>query len=83
LTRIALNGRERLYNVASGQNVTNAEIARWLVQVGVETRFAPGVSTVTFPHIDTRRIEAEFGPMAMHAKLRLEAVIRDELGAVL
>ena len=61
LLSIALYGRERLYNVASGRNTTHAEIARLLQVAKVKTEFAPDAPTVTFPVIGTSRADREFG----------------------
>jgi nucleoside-diphosphate-sugar epimerase len=63
--KIAQLGTSRLYNVASGMNVSNREIAALIrdhMQVPVE--FAAGAPTVTFPVIDTSRLRSEFSVKA-------------------
>jgi nucleoside-diphosphate-sugar epimerase len=62
LARIALAGRHRLYNVASGVSVSHGEIAGAIARhFGGEVRVAPGAPTVAFPRIDIGRIVSEFG----------------------
>jgi len=60
LAKIAIGGRSRIYNVASGHNVTNAEIAR-LVANGTkaEVSFAPDGPEVIFPPIDVSLLASE------------------------
>ena len=61
LPRIALAGRGRLYNVASGRNVRAGEIAAVLERAGVRATFAAGGPVVRFPPIAIDRVVAEFG----------------------
>jgi nucleoside-diphosphate-sugar epimerase len=62
LLEIALRGRERVYNLASGTLVTNAELAAFLTSAtGCPVSFAPDASTATTPRIDNERICTEFG----------------------
>ncbi len=57
----ALRGKERVYNVASGVNVTNAELAQRISELtGCRTEFDPTAPTVAFPVVDTRRLRREF-----------------------
>ena len=61
IARIALRGRHRLYNVASGRNVRHGEVITRLADVAkcvVVER--PGAPRVAYPQIDTARIAAEF-----------------------
>jgi nucleoside-diphosphate-sugar epimerase len=60
LEEIALKGRERVYNVASGRIVTHAQIAQALEARGARVRFKEGGATRTFPRIDVTRLEREF-----------------------
>lgn len=61
IERIALSGSERLYNVASGRNVTNKQIAEALRKhCGATVVVKPGARTVAYPEIDTARIAALF-----------------------
>jgi nucleoside-diphosphate-sugar epimerase len=57
---IALNGKERLYNVASGTITTHQQIADMLRKFG-EIKFADNGTTRVFPPIDTSRVSKEFG----------------------
>ena len=62
LPALAMHGRERLYNVASGHNTSHGELADALRRAsGWQISFAPGAPDVRFPRIDTARIAAEFG----------------------
>ena len=62
LASIALSGRSRLYNVASGTVTTHQMIADNLTRtLEGEVCFAPNGQTRRFPRIDTTRIAEEFG----------------------
>lgn len=61
LPRIALGGRERLYNVAAGRNVRVGDLAAALERAGVRCSFAPGAPVVRFPPLAIERVTAEFG----------------------
>lgn len=63
LPRIATEGRYRLYNLASGQNVTHATIAaRLRARHGWDIAFAPGAPEIIFPPITISRLTSEFAP---------------------
>ncbi|MGC2457111.1 MAG: NAD(P)-dependent oxidoreductase [Gallionellaceae bacterium] len=61
LPQIALRGTHSIYNVASGENTRNAELALLLEQQGIEVSFAEGAPEWSFPVIDTNRLTQEFG----------------------
>ena len=62
LIQIATRGSERLYNLASGKNVTNAELATALrKETGCSIEFAPDAPRLAFPAISIERIRSEFG----------------------
>jgi nucleoside-diphosphate-sugar epimerase len=62
LVKIALSGRERLYNLASGVSVRNAELADAIARhSGCRVTFAPDAAPAVFPRIDNERIRSEFG----------------------
>jgi len=61
LPRIALHGSHSVYNLASGVNTSNADIASLLTQKGVEVSFATDAIQWAFPAIDTTRLIREFG----------------------
>jgi nucleoside-diphosphate-sugar epimerase len=61
LPRIATCGRERIYNVASGIQITHSQWADLLaVHTGCTVRVAPGAKAVSFIPIDIGRIQTEF-----------------------
>jgi len=62
LPRIATEGRARLYNVASGIDVTNAALARALGEAAsCRVEIEAGAPTVRFPTVDNGRVREEFG----------------------
>jgi nucleoside-diphosphate-sugar epimerase len=62
LESIALSGRERLYNVASGKAVTHAALAKKIEQLtGMEVLTEDDAPCRIFPQIDISRIRTEFG----------------------
>lgn len=62
LPRIAAGGRSRAYNVASGVNVTNAELAGGIARLtACAVTQEPGAETVSFPAVDIARVREEFG----------------------
>lgn len=61
LPRIALNGRDRIYNLASGINLHHGEIVYELSKLtGCEVEVMPDAPLFEFPVIDIKSIEAEF-----------------------
>ena len=59
---IAAQGKQQIYNVASGMNVSNAQLAARLQQLtGCEIEFAPGAPAIRFPRINIGRVRGEFG----------------------
>lgn len=74
LPRIALGGRARLYNLASGRNVTVGELAAGLEALGVRCGFAGEPAPVVFPPIDITRIRTEFDFAPLHLLERLPAL---------
>lgn len=64
LPAIAIGGRRRLYNVASGRNTSHADIAAGLTRhFSWRCGFAPDAPTVAFASIATTRLTDEFGPV--------------------
>ncbi len=58
---IALKGRQRLYNVASGISTSNREVASCIQRhLSASVAYASGARTVTFPSIDISRLGGEF-----------------------
>ncbi|HET8782335.1 MAG TPA: NAD(P)-dependent oxidoreductase [Pyrinomonadaceae bacterium] len=61
LIRIATDGKERIYNLASGVNVSNSELTARLQQLtGCQVEFAPESQSVKFPPINVDRLRSEF-----------------------
>lgn len=61
LADIALFGNQRLYNVASGQNIENRQIMEELVSLtGCHVDILPNVETLVFPAIEIGSIKTEF-----------------------
>lgn len=59
LVAICERGAERLYNVASGVNISHAQIVERLQELtGASVEVAPGAPTVGYPQIDVGRIRA-------------------------
>lgn len=57
LLAIVARGSERIYNVASGKNVTNAEIAMRLTEIcGCRVDVVPNAPSVVFPIIERDRL---------------------------
>lgn len=61
LPQIALRGSHTIYNVGSGKNTSNAELALLLEQKGISTSFAENAPEWSFPVIDPHRLVQEFG----------------------
>jgi nucleoside-diphosphate-sugar epimerase len=61
LIAIATSGREQIYNLASGINVSNAELAEGLRnRTGCAIEFSPAGPTISFPRINIERMQKEF-----------------------
>ena len=57
LLAIIERGTERIYNVASGRNVTNAALAARLAEVSrCSVRFEEGAPSIVFPTVECRRM---------------------------
>jgi nucleoside-diphosphate-sugar epimerase len=61
LPKIAVKGAKSIYNIASGKNVSNEDIASFLNNKGVTVNFSEDAHEWVLPVIDTRCIENEFG----------------------
>ena len=61
LVQIATRGRERIYNVASGVNVSHRELAEKLrALTGCKIEFVANAPVAKFPPIDIERLRSEF-----------------------
>jgi len=61
LESIAVKGRERLYNIASGTPTTHRQIANSLESCDCTANFSNEAKTRIFPTIDVTKIKKEFG----------------------
>jgi dTDP-4-dehydrorhamnose reductase len=61
LTQIALKGTKRIYNIASGRNVSNAELTNQIARAtNCVLKVEPNAPTVIFPEIDISRVREDF-----------------------
>lgn len=61
LPRIATRGTRTVYNLASGSNVSNHELATVIAEeLGAELRVEPGARTILHPRISIDRLAEEF-----------------------
>jgi nucleoside-diphosphate-sugar epimerase len=59
---IAAGGKQRIYNIASGINVANRQLAEKLYELtGCELEFEPDAPEIKFPPINIDRARGEFG----------------------
>ncbi|HUR83166.1 MAG TPA: NAD(P)-dependent oxidoreductase [Thermoanaerobaculia bacterium] len=62
LVKIALDGRERIYNVVGGYNLTNGEVTAAIAKLtGCTVTVVPDAPAVMFPRLDNSRARREFG----------------------
>lgn len=62
LVKIALHGTQRIYNVVSGENLTNGEVTAAIASVtGCTVTVLPDAPPVSFPRFDNTRVRTEFG----------------------
>jgi nucleoside-diphosphate-sugar epimerase len=75
--RIAASARHRLYNVASGRNVTHREIADFLQRTGVGVSVGTAAPVTAAPVLRIDRVIEEFGFEPQELVPRLPALYRD------
>jgi len=81
LPRIAMSGRERVYNVASGVNTESRELLAELARLtGCALEVAPGAPTTTFPVISVDRIWREFDFTSRSVVTALAGLVDDFRG---
>ena len=78
LKLIATQGRERIYNVASGQPVTHQDLADIMRQCRYNVEFSAHAPARIFPAIDTARIIGEFGEKPRSILQDLPTLIEEE-----
>lgn len=60
LPQIAIQGKQRIYNLASGENTSNALIASFLEKKHVEVTFLTNAPIWSFPEISIQKLKDEF-----------------------
>jgi len=76
LIEIADTGREGIYNLAAGQNVSNQELMNYVSEItGCSVSFADGAPTVKLPQINISRLRDEFGFTPAPLKERIAEVV--------
>ncbi len=60
IMKVSTEGRDRLYNIASGKRITHKEISDFLATLGYNINFLPSGKKRLFPEIDIRKIKDEF-----------------------
>jgi nucleoside-diphosphate-sugar epimerase len=81
LERIALQGKSRLYNVASGVNVSNKTIAGLVAHsLAAKVTFSDEAPRIVFPAIDTSRICDEFNFSAIPFAKSFERLVKEDHG---
>jgi hypothetical protein len=78
IAQIAVSGTQSIYNLASGRNTTNAEIADALRAAGVPVEFEAGGATIVFPPIDVARVVGEFGPARASLIQQIPELLRNQ-----
>lgn len=77
LPKIAEHGKEKIYNLASGNNFDNGSLLARMAEIGGgEVSFQAGAAKVAFPEIDVSRLRSEFGFMPRSVAGELEGVYR-------
>ena len=75
LIAIAVSGRARLYNVASGQNVSNGALAETLASLGIACHFEPNAPAMRFSLLSVERLAREFGHAPQSVLAALPALL--------
>lgn len=83
LTQIALSGKQQLYNVASGTNVSNRALVERIAELtGCKVTVVPGAPMVAFPPISITRIEEEFFSPAQDVLAELPRMIQERKAVI-
>ena len=61
LVAMADSAKDRLYNVASGVNVSHVDLAEVFREAGIEVEFLLNAALIKYPRIRTNRLITEFG----------------------
>ena len=60
LPSIVLHGEEKIYNVASGNNISNLNIANALTNLGYSHSYEENAPIWSFPEVEIQRVSSEF-----------------------
>jgi nucleoside-diphosphate-sugar epimerase len=78
LESIAISGKKRIYNVASGQPLRHDQLANKLIALtGCEIQFKQNAVSRKFPLIDISQIQSEFGFIASKMDMILTNLIEE------
>jgi nucleoside-diphosphate-sugar epimerase len=77
---VATGGREPIYNIASGINVSHAEIASLLTEAGFDCQFSGEGRLWRFLPIETTLYERDFGPVTRDPLAGIAALVRQMAG---
>ena len=81
LAALADAGGAPVYDVASGRNVTNRELAAWLTELtGCAVETAPGAEHVSYPPIDVSAAAADLGLRPRELRSELPAIVAAQRG---
>jgi nucleoside-diphosphate-sugar epimerase len=60
--QIAISSKHKIYNVASGENVSNGDLANLLMEkIDCDMEVKPGAKQIVHPRIDIERVRKDFG----------------------
>ncbi len=80
---ISQRGRDRLYNVASGENITNRALVNKIVELtGCKLDSKPSINYLKFPPISISRLASEFGYKPKGILENLESLIAEAKSSV-
>jgi hypothetical protein len=76
LPAVAVRGRQRIYNLATGSNTSHATIANRLHEIaGWRTSFQANAPTLRYLPIDTARLDDEFGSTSSNLSADLPTLL--------
>jgi nucleoside-diphosphate-sugar epimerase len=61
IVQLAIHSNDLIYNLASGKNTTNTEIAHALKLAGIDVEFEEDATQWCMPEINVNKLQAEFG----------------------
>jgi nucleoside-diphosphate-sugar epimerase len=77
LIKLANGSRHEIYNIASGENVSNQELMDYVSRItGCSVVFEAGAPTLKFPKIDIERVRKEFDFHPSALRERIDEVVQ-------